>query len=303
MPLGAPTATDRAYSYDQADRLTQVQDHTGIPETNGTVPCETRTYSFDANGNRTGQSTIPSAGDGSCTRTGGTATTRAYDAADRPTTGADGIGTYSYDQLGRQTSIPAADAPHPNLGDISLGYYDTDTIRTINQGTLGSDGTQISYTLDFSQRRLAQITQNDTGTATLVRHYTDNADNPTWSVDTRAGTATTTRYNELINGDLGLTLTTTSGTTSAALDINTPRGDVAASGTLGGGMTGPGAMAAANVDSWSSFREYGAPQQTGSIVSSIGYAGLAEATCHCRPRPHTDGSPSVQPVFGPIYVN
>ena len=38
--IGASTATDRAYSYDQAGRLTQVQDHTGTPDTNGIVPAK-----------------------------------------------------------------------------------------------------------------------------------------------------------------------------------------------------------------------------------------------------------------------
>ena len=270
--------SNRTYTYDKAGRLTKVQDRTADTDTLTTVPCQTRTYSFDANGNRTGQDTIPAAGDGSCTTTGGNPTIRAYDTADRPTTGANGTGSYTYDQLGRQTTIPAADAPTSSLGAITLGYYDTDNIRTINQGTLGSGGTQTTYTLDGAARRLSQTTQNDTGTSTLLRHYTDDGDNPTWTVDTRSGTTTTTRYNELIDGNLGLTLTTTGGTTTAQIDLNTPRGDTASTVTLTNTMTGPGAASAAGIDNWNTYTEYGTPQQvavtTPGGVTGIGYGWL-----------------------------
>ena len=265
------------YTYDRAGRLTKVQDATGTADANGIIACTTRTYSFDTNGNRTAQASIPAANDGSCTTTGGTSQTRTYDTADRPTTGANGTGTYTYDQLGRQTAIPAADAPTPGLGTINLVYYDNDSIRTITQGTPGSGGNKTDYTLDGAQRRLTQTTQNDTGTNTLTRHYTDNSDNPTWSVDSRNG-GTTTRYNELIDGDLGLTLTTDSSTTTAALSINTPRGDTAGITTLGVGMTGPGGTSATTIDSWNSYSEYGSPKQavdkTAGGTTGVGYGWL-----------------------------
>ncbi|WP_188898507.1 RHS repeat-associated core domain-containing protein [Microlunatus endophyticus] len=267
------------YTYDQAGRLTQVQDQTGTPDTDtGLAPCQTRTYTFDANGNRTSQTSIPAATDGTCTTTGGSSTTRAYDTADRPTTGANGTGTYVYDQLGRQTTIPAADTTTPTDGDISLGYYDTDAIHTISQGTLGSGGTQTSYTLDGAQRRLIATDQTGTGTTTLTRHYTDDSDNPTWSDETVGGTTTSTRYNELIDGDLGLTIATTGATTTTQLALDTPRGDIATTVTLSSTMNGPGADPATGIDSWSTYTEYGqtdseATGNTGN-TASIDYGWL-----------------------------
>jgi RHS repeat-associated protein len=194
---------------------------------------------------------------------------RAYDTADRPTTGANGTGTYTYDQLGRQTAIPAADAPKPADGDITLGYYDTDNTRTITQG-----GQTTSFTLDGAGRRL---TQTQTGTS-LVRHYTDSGDNPTWSVDTTGTTTTTTRYNELINGDLGLTFTTTGTTTTAELALDTPRGDTATTITLPTGGTNPTGTAATGIDTWTDYTEYGIPRQppatTPGGTTGIGYGWL-----------------------------
>lgn len=131
--VGASSRSDRAYSYDQAGRLTQAQDHTGLPDANGITACQTRTYIFDANGNRTGQKTIDGSADGSCATTGGTQVSRAFDTADRLTAGGNGSGTYTYDQLGRQTIIPATDTPHPDRGDLALTYYDSDAIKSVTQ--------------------------------------------------------------------------------------------------------------------------------------------------------------------------
>jgi len=122
--LGATaSALNRSFGYDRAGRLTFAKERYGNGTLIGAEPgCSTRTYTFDANGNRTGQNALPPDANGNCVTTGGNPVTRAYDSADRPTTGANGAGTYTYDQLGRQTLIPAADAPKPADGDISLGY-------------------------------------------------------------------------------------------------------------------------------------------------------------------------------------
>ncbi len=114
--------------------------------------------------------------------------------------------------------------------------------------------------------------------STLVRHYTDSGDNPTWATDKRAGTTTTTRYNELINADLGLTLNTTGSTTTAELALNTRRGDTATTITLSPSMTGPGATAATGTDTWTSYTGYGQPRQTTTNTpggtTGIGYGWL-----------------------------
>lgn len=264
------------YSYDQAGRLTQVQDQTGTPDAaTGLIACQTRTYTFDANGNRTAQAAIPAAVDGTCTTSGGTNTTRSYDAADRPTTGANGAGTYVYDPLGRQTTVPANDTATPGSGNVGLSYYDNDVAHSISQGTLGSGGAQVSYALDGAQRQFQETTRTDSGTTTLTRHYSDGSDDPTWSDESSGTTTTTTRYNQLLSGDLGLTITMGT-TTSAELAINTPGGDTAGTVTLSGDMTGPDAAPAVGIDSWSSYEEYGAAETAGDPDSSsgIGYGWL-----------------------------
>jgi RHS repeat-associated protein len=273
--LGATaSALNRSFGYDRAGRLTFAKERYGNGALISAEPgCSTRTYTFDANGNRTGQNAVPPDANGACVTTGGSPTTRAYDTADRPTTGANGTGTYTYDQLGRQTVIPAADAPKPADGDIALGYYDTDNTRTITQ-----NGATTSYTLDGANRRLNQTETTGGTTNTLVRHYTDSGDNPTWSVDITGTTTTTTRYNELINGDLGLTFDTAGSTTAAQLALDTPRGDTATTITLPTGATNPTGTAATGIDTWTDYTEYGIPRQppatTPGGVTGIGYGWL-----------------------------
>jgi hypothetical protein len=122
---------DRGYSYDAAGRLTQVRDRTaaatGIDVLDQASACVTRSYSFDANHNRLARTTTPAAADGSCATTGGSTVSRTFDTADRPV-------SYVYDALGRILTLPAADAPHPAAGDVTLAYYDNDLARSIVQG-------------------------------------------------------------------------------------------------------------------------------------------------------------------------
>jgi RHS repeat-associated protein len=257
---------------------------------NGAAACTTRTYAFDTNGNRVAQNASPAASDGSCTTTGGTSISRAHDAADRPTSGANAAGTYSYDQLGRQTTIPAADTPTPSRGDMSLSYYDNDTIRSSAQGALGSGGTQTIHTLDAANRRLIQSTQTDAGSTTITRHYTDTGDNPTWTTQTTGGVTATTRYNELVDGDLGLTFTTSGGTTTARLALANPRDDTAATVTLTATQNAPGADSTIGIDNFDTYTEYGAPQQavasTPGTTTGVGYGWLGTKQRATNP---TDG--------------
>lgn len=277
--VGGTTRSNRAYAYDQAGRLTQVQDHTGTPDSNGTVSCATRIYRFDANGNRTRQSSIPSASDGSCTTNGGTTKNRAYDDADRPVTGANGSGSYVYDQIGRQITIPSVDSPNPSRGDTTLSYDDSDHIRTIKQGIVGSGGTQSDYSLDAAQRRLVQKTQNESGTTILTRHYTDPSDNPSWSVEMSAGASIVTRYSQVINGNLGITSATLNGSTNTSLSLSSPRGDINATIALTSAMNGPDSSPATGINGWTSYTEYGSPNVTDKVStpassSSFGYGWL-----------------------------
>ncbi|WP_233712095.1 RHS repeat-associated core domain-containing protein [Kribbella turkmenica] len=246
---------DRSYSYDNAGRLVTVKDRTataaGVDITDPTTtPCITRSYGFDANDNRLTKATATSGPDGICTTTGATTITRAFDTADRPITGANGTGNYAYDALGRTTTLPATDAPNPADGNIALAYYDNDLAQSIAQG-----GTTTTFTLDAADRRAVETTTTGSGTTQKTRHYTDSGDNPTWVTE---GTFST-RYAELIGGDLSLTVDETG---AADLTLANNHGDVVSTVTLP--ATGP----ATSIDNWSGCDEYGIPmgaRETGLI--------------------------------------
>ncbi len=260
---GTATRTDRRYSYDNAARLTRVDDATLAGDGDDQVTsCQRRGYGFDANGNRTSQSVATNP---TCASTGASTTTRAYDAADRPTSAAGG-GAYVYDAMGRQTSIPAADTAHPTAGAMSLGYFDDDSAYSVSQGA-----TAVSYVLDGAGRRSTQATStNGAVTASLIRHYTDDSDDPSWIVTRSGGQETTTRYAGLTGDGLGLTFTTTGGVTTAQLQLAGPRGDVNATVTLGSGQK------AAGIDSWAAYTEYGTPE-AGTASTQSSTKGVTDA--------------------------
>lgn len=257
---------DRTYTYDPAGRLTKVDDTTQAND--GTTSCQRRGYTFDANGNRTQQSSATNPT--SCSDTGATTITRTYDAADRPTT-ANGGASYVYDQMGRQTLIPAADTQAgASGGDATLSYTDADDVATLNQGAVGQ-----SYTYDGAQRRLDQITRtNGTITSTLTRHYTDTSDNPAWSTNTTNGHTTTSNYLGLIDTGLGLTTTITDGGTPVAeLELTDPQGNINATTTI------PTTGNAQGIDTWNTYTEYGIPETTPAMAGgtgSIGYGWLGQ---------------------------
>ncbi|MCW2899594.1 MAG: hypothetical protein JWO67_1859, partial [Streptosporangiaceae bacterium] len=258
--VGAAVSYDRGYSYDPAGRLVTVRDQTsgttgstvGTDPSADTTPCVTRTYGFDANGNRTSllqTPADPTTGACSTATTATRSTTWASDTADRVTATTNQLtntaDSYSYDTLGRALTIPAADTPTGG-GAISLGYFDTDAIQAIT-----SNGTTETYGLDPAGRRRTSTTTDGSGTTTktIVRHYTDGGDNPT-SVDTTSGGAThTTRYTDSLSGDLGAAINDDG---SIQLTLADPHGDAATTTTL------PAVGATANgIDAWQSYDEYG----------------------------------------------
>ncbi|MFZ2259883.1 MAG: hypothetical protein WAV52_03950, partial [Luteococcus japonicus] len=243
-------SSDRRYSYDKAARLIRVDE---TLNTRAVAPsCTRRGYGFDVNGNRTSQSVASNPSD--CADTGAATVTRAYNEADQPVTGANGQGGYVYDPLGRQTSIPAADTIKPANGAMSLAYYDSDAAQSVAQGD-----TKVTFTLDGAGRRLVQNTTvgpvitPDVVAGTMTRHYTDSSDNPAWTVDQRGDQQVTTRFAGLTGDGMGITFTTTNGTTTAELALAGLRGDVNATVKL------DGANPATGIDTWHDYTEYGQP--------------------------------------------
>ncbi|WP_162257525.1 DNRLRE domain-containing protein [Phycicoccus sp. Soil802] len=264
----AAVGYNRLYTYDAAGRLATVADHTasGHGADLDASPCIVRAYAFDNNGRRKTLTSTAHA-DGDCAGTTGVTTTSAsfdnYDTADRPTLGQGGTGLYVYDALGRQTTVPAVDAPDPTGGNITLGYFDDDLPRSVAQG-----GTSTVFTLDSAGRRSTATTTTGSTTSTLVRHYADGSDNPAWTDKDGA----ITRYAESIGGDLGLTLAVDG---SGDLTLANLHGDVVT--TVPVGATAASGDAALGVDGWSDFTEYGAPRAgstTATTGGSVGYGWL-----------------------------
>ena len=232
---------DRAFEYDRAGRLIKVTDTTAPvgesintdPEEGAVTPVSVRKYTFDKNGNRT---SLKTSVDGTET----SSRTWAYDAADRVGVGAG----YAYDGLGRQTTIPAADAPRTNekaagAGDITIGYYDDDAARSITR-----DGVSTTIERDTAGRRLNLTT----GTSKEVKHYTDDSDNPSWTTRTENGAnEVLTRYESTIGGDLALTITDN----VVELAVNNPHGDTVTTIPLTGDEAGKG------IKGWAQYDEYG----------------------------------------------
>lgn len=269
--VGQASSYGREYRYDHAGRLTYAQDATSTldPATGELVAsCTTRAYTFDNNGRRTHLATTTrDSGDCAATGTTTTVTTIGYDKADRPTTGEDGTGSYVYDTFGRQTTLPAADAPNPSLGDITLGYFDDDQPRSVVQG-----GTSTSFTLDASGRRSVQTTIDPAGTTTTTRRYTDDSDNPAW-VDTTSPTgSSTTRFAESLGGDLSATINSDGG---LSISLANPHGDVVTTVDLPAAQTAD--TPATAITGWASYDEYGnhtPASDVDQVDGPIGYGWL-----------------------------
>jgi len=200
---------------------------------------------------------------------GTTTTSHAYDSADRLTTGPDTgsgpAGSYTYDALGRATTIPAGDTRNgSSAGDLTLSYYDSDAAHTITQ-----NGQTTTYTLDAADRRSTATTGPTGSTAsTTVHHYTNPSDNPGWSQTTPAGgTTSTTRYITSLTGELAAEITTTGATPTVTLPLATPRGDIVTTVTL------PASGNATAINAWADNDEYGNPRDNAAATSVGGPLG------------------------------
>ncbi len=272
-----------AYSYNGLGQLTSVVDTTLDPANPDTsLGCTRRDYTFTANGARAGQTTRQAGTGSDCTTGTTTTSTRAWtlDTADRITTssnttaGGTATGNYTYDALGRVTTLPAVDTP--TGGNTALTYRADDSVDTIT-----SDGTTQTYTYDTMGRRLA-ATSTGTTPKTLTRAYADTSDNPAWTVETRPVTGgnqtTTTRYLGGLGNGLAATTDTTepplSGpTTTSTLTLANLHGDIVTTSQL------PATGDATGIDTWQATDEYGNPltgTTPGATPAAYNWHGTAE---------------------------
>jgi len=98
-----------------------------------------------------------------------------YDATDRIGVGAG----YVYDGLGRQTTIPVAEAPTAT-GGITAGTGATTVNRFADEAAAANtrNGTTSTITFDPSGRRLKVDSTGTNASGTETKHYTDDSDDP-----------------------------------------------------------------------------------------------------------------------------
>ena len=165
----------------------------------------------------------------------GTSVVHDYDDADRIYGGG-----YVYDDFGRITTVPSADA---NGGYVTSSYFVNDLVRSLSQ-----DGITRTFDLDPQMRlRIDALTGGDGQTRT--DHFADDSDSPAWTTQTTDGFRWT-RNIEGIGGGLVASQDNQTGTT---LRLTNLHGDVVASASLSQTATGLAATIEAD--------EFGVPRQ------------------------------------------
>ncbi|MEO3974969.1 DNRLRE domain-containing protein [Streptomyces sp. CAU 1734] len=192
--------SEQRYGYDNAGRLTRVEDTVG----NG---CTLRTYTLDARSNRTAVTTAAGAPGLACPAGGGTTETRTYDTADRRAGG-----SHTYDGFGRTTSLPGA----------GLDYYTNDLVH---RQTAGSK--RQTWQLDAALRFRSWTVETNAGgtwtqSAARTNHYGGGSDNPTWIRENAAGAVTRN-----VTSVTGALTATTGKTADTVLQLSNIHGDIA----------------------------------------------------------------------------
>ncbi|MFJ6699356.1 DNRLRE domain-containing protein [Streptomyces sp. NPDC091272] len=227
--------TESAFTYDGTGRLITATDTTA-------GGCTTRTYTLDANSNRTALATASDDCDSATDDATRTTVTSAFDSGDRLT--ASGI---EYDAFGRTTAN----------GATALTYYANDLVRSES-----TDNRRTVRSLDAAgrlARSTEQVKQEDGTWAageSLTSHFADDEDSPTWTASSK-GTLTRS-----VTGPGGRLSALTSGTGDTVLQLSNLHGDVS--------VQLPLSQAAAPVVQ--RYDEYGKPLD-GTSSASYGWLG------------------------------
>ena len=216
--------SSQEYTYDKAGRLTKVVDDVQSPA--AVEGCTIRSYSFDANSNRTAMNSKAPAGNGDCQPgAAGTSKTYTYDDADRLT----GTGV-TYDAFGRMTALPAQQS---GGGVLTYTYYANDQVRTITQ-----DGVSKTYALDPMGRQRQSVAAGGT-TYTETLHYEDGSDSPSWTrVANAQGVETSWERNIVgIDGGLAAIRTHNAQGDTTVLQLTNLHGDIVATASTDPNVT------------------------------------------------------------------
>lgn len=224
--------SSQQYSYDKVGRLTEVKD---TPQGGG---CTTRSYSFDADSNRTALTTRSPGIGGACATSGGTKQEYSYDAADRLT----GSGIV-YDNLGRITELPGA---YSGGGTLKTSYFTNEIVARQEQ-----NGVVNKYLLDSAGRQRFRESTEGSGTMESL-HYSGPGDSVAWSQNWPSGFS---RYAPGINGELAAVAANNGSATTVELQLANLHGDVVATADPNPSTTA--LLATFEHD------EYGNPKQSG----------------------------------------
>ncbi|WP_290514356.1 RHS repeat-associated core domain-containing protein [Aeromicrobium sp.] len=257
------TGSTQSYTYDDRERLTKVQD---------TIDgaCTTRTYGFSGDSNRTSLNSYDPVTGGACQNsTSSSSVTSAFDAADRITTTG-----YSYDELGRTNTVPAAHTSNSaGGGALSVEYHTNDMVATLSQ-PVTEDGVTATKAQDFTLDAAGRlsVTKNLTGGVSLTEstnHYDGSGDSLVWiETRTRPDAATTWgaawgRNVASLAGDLGI-IAGSDGT--AKIQLPNMHSDIAATVAVGG--TG--------IDSYTEYTEYGLARDNANTPERYGWLGTKQ---------------------------
>lgn len=223
------------YGYDSSSRLATVS-------SNG-ASCFSESYSYNARGDRTSSSI------GVCGAT--TTKTNTFNAESQLTTTG-----YVYDVLGRNTFIPAIDAPANNAG-ISLSYSLVDQVTGITQ-----NGSTTSFTYDALGRRVNETA----GTLTTVRHYSDTSDNPEWTTQQAGANLTTEIYTGSLGAGLAVTTTFKGTVRTSSMQLTDIRGHTVTTLDLD----------TSSVAGWSVYDSFGNPQTSQTNTNLINYSSYSQ---------------------------
>jgi RHS repeat-associated protein len=260
------------YYYDAALRLSGSLEYNGEF---GSICNETRTYTYDADSNRTVEVGPQPPTDGNypaCTTTQVT-TGHTYDQADRAT---DVVGGehYTYDDLGRTLTVPGADVVStPQSSDqLTVHYYANDMVAFTSAA-----GNFLNYGLDPAGRTLTTSGLDGDGQPwTTTNDYTSGSDSPAWTSTTGSAGTSVTRYTTGLDG---LTTAESFGSTSM-LYLNDPRGNVVARLPY----TATGLIDSSGWNSYTGYTDFGIKDlrchqsQCNASITPYGYLGGHERT-------------------------
>ena len=223
------------YTYDPSSRL-------ATATSNGSS-CFSESYGYNSRGDRTSSSV------GVCGVE--TTKTRSFNSESQLTSPG-----YVYDALGRNTFIPASDAPANNAA-ISLAYNLVDQVTGITQ-----TGSTTSFTYDALGRRLNETA----GGLTTVRHYGDSSDNPEWTSQLSGSNLTTDVYTGSLGSGLAVTTTFKGTVATASMQLTNLRGHVVTTLDLDSNA----------VNGWSVYDSFGNPQTSQNNDNLINYSSYGQ---------------------------